>query len=242
MKVAIQAPIPLLEDYCTLTNYQVCKPTLILEDRPYRDFYIYRKEQRDYVVLDCSDTDPRDAVSPRSLLEATKILKPNLVVAPDYDVSSVKTANLTVPFLHTYGRDIRGMGISLLGMVQGVTLEQYLFCYRTISRLVDAIGLSRSMEVKIGRANFLKRIKTNKPIHLFGIHGNPEGELESLLDLDRDNLFGISTSLPVRLGFQCRLLDEYLPEPPQLDYHSNFNPFPEFTKDNVEDFIGLAGG
>ena len=133
------------------------------------------------------------------------------------------------------------MGVGILGMVQGAILEQYLFCYKSLIGLVDAIGLPRSMEVGVGRANFLRKAKTKKPIHLFGIHGNPEKELESLLGLYKSNLFGISTSLPVRLGFQCRLLDEYLPEPPQLDYHSAFNPFPEFTLDNVKDFIELAG-
>lgn len=241
MRVAIQAPISLLEDYCTLTGYQVCKPGLILDSRVYRDFFIHRRERKDYIILDCSDTEPRQSISPNLLVEATKILKPNLVVAPDYDVSSVKTVELTVAFLQTFGGDIRSLGVRLLGMVQGVTLEQCLFCYRNFSRLVDAIGLPRNIEVRVGRANLLKRIRTGKPIHIFGIHGNPEVELDSLLDLNRHNLFGVSTSLPVRLGFQCRLLDEYTPEPPRLDYHSSHNPYPDFTKNNIEDFIDLAG-
>lgn len=242
MRVAIQAPISLLEDYCTLTDYQVCKPGLILESRTYRDFYIYRREQRDYIVLDCSDTEPRQSVPSGLLLEATKILKPNLVVAPDYDVSSVKTVELTVAFLQTFGEEVRSLGVKLLGMVQGANLEQCLFCYRNFSRLVDAVGLPRNIEVRIGRAKLLKRIRTGKPIHIFGIHGNPEVELDSLLDLGRNNLFGVSTSLPVRLGLQCRLLDEYTPEPPQLDYHNRRNPYPDFTKNNIEDFLELAGG
>lgn len=242
MRVAIRAPIPLLENYCTLTNYQVCRPSLILESRLYRDFYIYRREQRDYVVLDSSDSEPRKAVSSKLLLEATRLLRPNLVVAPDYDISSVKTVGLTVDFVRAYGKEIRNLGVGILGMVQGAVAEQYLSCYKSFYRLVDAIGLPRSIEVNTGRASFLKKLKTSKPIHIFGIHGNPETELDNLLDLDRDTLFGISTSLPVRLGFQCRLLSEPLPEPPQLDYYSSHDPYPEFTKNNIEDFLDLAGG
>ncbi len=242
MRVAIQAPIPLLEDYCTITNYQVCKPDLILESKLYRDFYIHRKEQRDYVVLDCSGSEPRKSVSGKVLLEAVMALKPNLVVAPDYDVSFVKTVELTLSFIRTHGKDIRDLGVGILGMVQGATLEQCLSCYKDICRLVDAVGLPRSIEVQVGRASFLKRLRTHKPIHIFGIHGDPERELEDLLDLDRRYLFGVSTSLPVRLGLQCRLLDEYTPEPPQLDYLSNHNPYPEFTRDNIKDFLDLAGG
>ena len=102
MRVAIQAPIPLLEDYCVLTNYQVCIPSLILEDKTYRDFYIHRRHQGDYVVLDCSGSEPRESVFLPDLLEATKLLKPNLVVAPDYDVSVTKTLGLSVPFISNY--------------------------------------------------------------------------------------------------------------------------------------------
>ena len=53
---------------------------------------------------------------------------------------------------------------------------------------------------------------------------------------------GWTTGLPVRLGFLCRLLDEYRPEPPPLDWSTTHNPFPDFTKKNIEEFIYLAEG
>ena len=121
-------------------------------------------------------------------------------------------------------------------------MDQCLSCYGSISRKVDAIGLPRSLEVAVGRAKFLKRIKTKKPIHIFGIHSNPAEELDAILDLDKDTVIGVSSDLPIRLGIRCRLLDELRPEPPQLDFYSNYNPFPDFTRKNIEDFISLAEG
>ncbi len=242
MKVAISAPISLLKDYCSLTDYHLCKPSPILYHKEYMEFYKDRKALGDLVVLDSSDTLPRENLAPSVLFELARTLEPTLVVAPDWDMNYVRTANQTVSFLKTYGERLRHSGIGILGMVQGATMEQCLDCYKSFYQQVDAIGLPRSVEVAVGRVKFLKRIRTKKPIHIFGIHSNPEEELDHILDLDRDSITGVSSDLPVRLGLICRLLDELRPEPPLLDFYSGHNPFPDFTKKNIEDFIDLAGG
>ena len=238
MRVAIQAPIPLLEEYCTLTNYQVCKALLILDNPIYREFYTQRKALGDYTVLDCSISNPREAVSSDSLMEAVRVLRPNLVVVPDYDVNYLRTVDSSVHFLRIYSKELKQLGVDSLGMVQGATLKQYRLCYSNLFGLVEAIGLPRTMEVKVGRARFLREIQTTKPVHIFGLQNSPEKELDSLLDLE--NVFGIVSSLPFRLGLQCRLLEEYRPEPPELDYLSTRNPYPEFTRDNIKDLIAQA--
>lgn len=242
MKVAISAPIPLLEEYCAFTSYHLCKPSLVLHSRKYLDFYKGRKALGDLVILDSSDTLPRENVAPSVLFELALTLEPTLVVAPDWDMNSVKTAQQTDSFLKTYKERLRASKIGILGMVQGATMEQCLTCYRSFYKLVDAIGLPRSVEAAVGRVKFLKRIRTKKPIHIFDIQSNPEEELDSLLDLGRGNIVGVSSDLPIRLGLACRLLDELRPEPPLLDFYSNYNPFPDFTRKNIEDFLALAEG
>ncbi len=242
MKVAISAPIPLLKEYCTLTNYQICKPSLVIHSSEYLDFYRHRKAKGDLVILDSSDVLPRETILPSILFEVALTLGPTLVIAPDWDMNSTRTASQTGYFLKSYSERLRKIGIGILGMVQGATMDQCLSCYKSFYKQVDAIGLPRSVEVAVGRVKFLKRIKTKKPIYIFGIHSDPEEELDDILDLDRENVIGVSSDLPIRLGLMCRLLDELRPEPPSLDFNSNYNPFPDFTKKNIEDFISLAEG
>jgi len=242
MKVAIPAPIPLLKEYCNLTSYHICNPGLVLESREYLDFYRGRKELGDFVILDSTDSMPRENVASATLFELARTLEPNLVVAPDWDMNFVRTASQTVHFLKKYREKLKESKVGILGMVQGATMDQCLSCYKSFYKQVDAIGLPRSVEIAVGRVKFLKRVKTKKPIHIFGIHSNPEEELDGILDLERDNVVGVSSDLPIRLGLLCRLLDEMRPEPPLLDFYSNYNPFPDFTKKNIEDFISLAEG
>lgn len=242
MRVAISAPIPLLKEYCGFTSYHLCNPKLVLESKEYLDFYKGRKALGDLVILDSSNTLPRETIAPSMLFELALTLEPTLLVAPDWDMNSLRTISLTVGFLKKYQITLRASGIGVLGMVQGATIEQCLSCYKSFYRQVDAIGLPRSVEAAVGRVKFLKRIKTKKPIHIFGIHSNPEEEMDSIIDLGRDNVIGISSDLPIRLGIMCRLLDELRPEPPSLDFYSSYNPFPDFTKKNIEDFISLAEG
>ena len=242
MRVAIPAPIPLLEDYCALTDYHLVKPTIVLESQKYLDFYRGRQTLGDFLVLDSTDSEPREFISPSTLFEIAVILRPDLVVAPDWDMNSTRTENQTISFLKKYKEELAGFKVGILGMVQGATMEQCLSCYKSFSRGVDAIGLPRSMEAAVGRVKFLKKVRTKKSIHIFGIHSNPEEELDHILDLDRDSITGVTSDLPGRLGLICRLLDELRPEPPLLDFYSGHNPFPDFTKKNIEDFIDLAGG
>jgi len=242
MKVAVPAPVSLLKEYGTLTNYHICNPSLVLESKEYLDFYRDRKKLGDFVILDSTDSMPRENLTPATLFELARTLEPNLVVAPDWDMNFVRTASQTVSFLRKYREELEKSGVGILGMVQGATMDQCLSCYKSFYKQVDAIGLPRSVEIAVGRVKFLKRIKTKKPIHIFGIHSNPEEELDAILDLNRSNIIGVSSDLPIRLGLRCRLLDELRPEPPLLDFYSNYNPFPDFTKKNIEDFIDLAGG
>ena len=242
MEAAVQAPIPLLEEYSTLSPYHVCRADLVLSSSTYANFYSGKRKLGDYVVLDSSDSEPRKSIKEASLLEAIELVRPSLIVAPDLDLNASKTIRLTRDFLEAYRKKLRVLDIEVLGMLQGVGPEQCLYCYRNIYRWVDAIGLPRSLEVGTGRAKLLSRIRSSKPIHIFGVHSNPEEEIETLLDLDGYNLSGISTDLPFRLGLICKFLDEARPEPPALDYFSGSDPYPEVTRANIKDFIEMAGG
>jgi len=242
MKVAIPTPTPLLREYGTLSNYHICNPELILESEEYLNFYRDRKRLGDFLILDSTGSMPRENITSSALFELARTLEPNLVVAPDWDMNFVRTVKETANFLRKYKEDLKKSGIGVLGMVQGATMEQCLTCYGSFYRQVDAIGLPRSMEASVGRVEFLRRVRTKKPIHIFGIHSNPEEELDALVGLGRDNIVGVSSDLPIRLGLLCRLLDEIRPEPPPLDFNSNYNPFPDFTKRNIFDFISLAEG
>ncbi len=244
MNTSILAPIPLLEAYCTLTTYHICYAKWILESEPYRAFFLERKTRGHSVILDGPIQSPREAYSVGNLLEAAEILKPDLVVAPDWELNGGRTSDRILEFCSLYKSRLSSLNIGILGMLHGASPEIALTCLSRIQKSVVAIGLPRSLETVISRADFLRQIPKEFPIHIFGIHSSPSDEIDNLLRPEEEgyNIVGISTDLPVRLGFQCRLLDEYRPEPSQLDWESSSDPYPEFTLDNVEDLILQARG
>jgi len=237
MKAGIIAPVPLLEVYC-ITDYHLVKPRLVLENQNYRNFYLDRIKRGHTVILDSSEIVPRKSVFPEYLLEALKILNPPWFIAPDRDMSGPRTVKLTTEFLSKYGKQIKSQGVSIIGVIQGHSLEQAIFCYKALNKQVDAFALPKSLEEAIGRAVFLKTVKVKtKPIHILGFNSDPEKEIEDLLELRMPNLVGILCDLPVRLGLQCHFLDEWKPDPPPLDMLSDYNPFQKFTLKNIEEFI-----
>jgi len=242
MKAGIIAPISLLDYYSGFTNYHVCNPKLLIESQDYLNFYLGRKALGNFLIVDCSITEPREPINSTDLITALTLLKPNLVVLPNSDMNTERTLSLTSGFLNLYKRSLDQLDVGFIGMVQGATMKQCIFCSKVLSKMVDSLGLPRSMESSVDRTKFLKEVQIDLPIHIFGIHSSPEVEIDNLLSLEMDNIVGISSDLPVRLGFLCRLLDEYRPEPPPLNWFTTHNPFPDFTKKNVEEFIYLAEG
>lgn len=241
MKASISSPIPLLKSYSAFTDYHICKPSLV-SNSEYLGFYLDRKAKGDMVILDCTDSYPRVPIRVERLWDSVELLRPSFVVAPDLDMSSTRTVALALDFLGKYGKKLEKLGIQVLGSIQGADLKQCVYCYKALYKLVDGIVLSRSIEASVGRVNFIKRTRSNKPIHIFEVHKDPENEVDSLLDLERDNIVGFSTDLPVRLGLLCRLLQEYKPEPQPLDMFSDYNPFPDWTFKNVEEWIMMVEG
>jgi len=243
MKAGIIAPVSFLDSYSGFTDYHVCNPKLLLDSKDYLNFYLGRKALGNFLIVDSSISEPREPINSIDLIKAVELLKPNLVVVPNSDMNTKRTLDLTARFLETYRSKLVSIGVAPLGMIQGANLDQCLDCYRSLSKVIGYLGIPRSIESSVGRTKLLKKIKTvKKPIHIFGIHADPEVEIEDLLSLEMDNIIGITSDLPVRLGLLCRLLDEYRPEPPPLDLTTTYNPFPDFTRKNVEEFIYLAEG
>jgi len=187
---------------------------------------------------------PREAYPADKLLDAAEMLRPNLVVAPDWELNDNRTAERILSFCRVYQPRLKRMKVGILGMLHGISLKRTLENFTKVRKSIVAVGLSRSLETSIGRPNLAAALPKSLPIHIFGIHGDPSKEVDRLLKIEDAgrNIIGISTDLPVRLGFQCRLLDEYRPEPPQLDWESPHDPYPKFTLDNVEELILQARG
>lgn len=242
MRVGIIAPIPLLHSYSTFTDYHICNPELLLSSQDYLDFYKSKVDKGDYVIIDSSFSYPRRPHKDLVIREALEKLRPSAVIAPDWDMNAGRTVQSTLEFLRTQKSFLDSLDIEVIGVIQGASLDQYKYTYNQLYPSVGALGLPRSIESSVGRPALLQELEVILPVHILGIHTSAEDEVDNLLDLELSNLVGLSCDIAVRLGFACRLLDEVKPEPPLLDMESNYNPFPDFTFKNVEEFILLGEG
>jgi hypothetical protein len=219
MKLGLIAPIQFLDKYC-ITKTQYCLPSLLVESSAYREFYSKRKARGDTVILDCrKDTWKRQPEEIFIVKNALEILNPDILVLPSYMYNLDKTLEIYEEWKSYFKQ------YPLCSVVEGTDLREIKDCIRKYKGMNYAY-----------------------PAHLINII--KEASLPpSLLILDNrrclEESYGLGsilvTSLPVRLGLQGRLLCDYLPSPPYLDYHREKEDFPMITKRNVEEAIIFYG-
>ena len=113
MKLALECPTGILSDIQPLADFDWVLAHLVLEDPEYADFY--RKSTR-YKVLDNSVNELLQSLSLDELEEAANIVKPNLVVAPDYLGDHIQTRAALNEAIRIFGMD------RVFPVVQGATM------------------------------------------------------------------------------------------------------------------------
>ena len=232
MKVALVAPVKYLNEYCLLTDFQICYADIYKKSESYRKFYLSRREKGDTIVLDYSAKLPRSVPNEIQYLCVINKLCPDYVVLPDVDFSLEKTVSLAKRYL-----DKIDSSIQLIANLQGQNADQVYECYKSVREYSNVIGLPSTLE-KISERHILMRdfgITKDKCIFL-EIYKNPRLETSVL-----PNIMGICTSYPVRLGLDLRNLSEHYPTPPPLDFYSDSNPMPELVLENIYDFLEYCG-
>lgn len=212
MKVGIIAPIKFLE-YC-VTDIQYCLPSLLIKSKEYRDFYLGKKEEGNFLVMDCRQVGWKRVPEDFSIVEeALSMLKPSIIIAPSY-MFNAEASN------EVYGKFVEKFDS---------WSKRIIRCLEGASESDIKVDKSERIAVPSHMYRFLSKFPETNPIIYIDNHLNLE-ELEG-----REGI--LVTSLPIRLGLKGRLLVDYKPTPESLTFYETRNKYPEIVERNVLDTI-----
>ena len=202
-RVAIICPTKALDIFSTdthlvLSQYYKAIPA-------YREFYLKRRaSSQDFIMLDNGAAELKASVEGLSVLDIACELKPNVVVAPDIIYRKEATLLGTKAFLDAHYKELKSLGIKIMGVPQGDNIPEWLECYREFNKdsRISWLGISMFYTPKFGkRVEILKAIKATvkKPCHLLGLWNNPYDLLEERC---YDFVKSVDTAKPVEFAME----------------------------------------
>lgn len=188
-------------------------------DKPEDYQGIYGQVRRDYpdsfIIMDNSIVELGKAMEIKDLLAAAKVLTPDCIVIPDVMGDYVGTVEKAIEFCRDYYEESGKSGIddqplSLMGVLQGETIEQALECLSAFYALpcVDYIGIPRMItKLQGSRMPLLQRMlkaqdgvmKSFKGFHLLGFS---DDVLDDVACARMSFIQGIDSAVPVRAGIK----------------------------------------
>ena len=214
MRLGIIAPINLLKQ-CCFTTVQYCIPSLIMDNRPYREFYYKRLEMGDTIIMDCRKIGWKREPEDFELVEkAINYIPPSILIAPSYMYDKRRTERPQKEFI-----------------------DRFHWLADKIYKCIECTS-DKEVECTNGEPNVAL------PAHVYRyIDGIDFGTRTIYIDhhLKLEELDGrdgiLVTSLPVRLGLQGRLMSDYRPAPPALTFYEEDNPYSEILDSNIEETL-----
>lgn len=180
-RVAVISPVSLLEKYST--DFHLVLTQYYLKSKPYRDFYLKRREVGDFIILDNGAAELRTAVDGLDMVGIAEELRPDIVVAPDVIYNKKETVSKTEAFLREYGFSLRDLGVKVMAVPQGADRGAWYDCYLRFNAdsRIDWLGISMFYTPTFNeRLEALRLIAptVQKPCHLLGVWDNPYDLLE----------------------------------------------------------------
>jgi hypothetical protein len=216
MEIGFITPVAMTEYSVTKIHY--CLPSFILSSESYRDFFKSKRE--DTVIMDIRqpgwNRKPEDL---DTFYKALEVFTPSLIILPSYAFSKKKTLDL----LPKYLKDLPLT--NLVACLEGTTFEEV----KAYAEGVKALGVTRFAV----------------PSHLYRLYRGKglkngifiDNHLTVMELVSRDGI--LVTSLPVRLGLQGRLLQDFTPSPPSLTFTETEDVYPMVIKRNIEDTLKI---
>ncbi|KKM25220.1 hypothetical protein LCGC14_1597200 [marine sediment metagenome] len=242
MKVAILAPINLLEEYSALSTYHLTLAHLY-DNEEYREFYRARYSQGDWIILDNGANEDVD-ITDKELAHIAKGAGVNEVVAPDHPRDGEESTERTLRFIATYGKELKEHNIRIMGCPQGISLRHWLHNFRLIAPHVDTIGISKKVDEFFDRVALTRLVANMYPnIHLLGADKIP-GWIGAYQYMP--SIRGVDTQKPFAAGL-CGtelLFDTHKSSIPSINLGGKYRISTEqdrMIKDNITRYRGWAG-
>lgn len=262
MRAAIITPIPLLEKYAVRSNFHLVLAHLVLSSREYTEFYRWRSREGDYLLLDNGVAETGVPRPIEEIVHAAKLVEADEIILPDalFDMDrTLLNAGEAVMWL-----DCRGItAYRVMAVPQGRTLPDWLRCYQELLSLgsVESIGVSKFVadivparegrpggrEAVVDVLDLLGLVDPNREYHLLGVRSDP---LEVLRCSQRYRwLRSVDSCIAVMSGQQglrfpdpLRGAEPYKRPESEFDFHSDSDPYPDITDENVRLYLGWAQG
>lgn len=194
MKIAHEAPLSLMPLIRELTDYDYAlvhlfdDPKVSLSTRlRYRNFFEVSLEMGREVILDNSLFELKESFDARVFCDIIKDLRPTHYVIPDAWHNAEKTVKNLRYWINNFQQDVPSECKSI-GVIQGRTYQEFLWCYRRVAPYVDMVAITFSYpfykelsgmidlnyQRMVGRQNLLNSLvkedifRPEQPIHLLG--------------------------------------------------------------------------
>ena len=180
MKIFHEAPISIFEDVQKITDGDYALVHLLDSNPAYAEKFMHARFKGREIILDNSAFELGESFDPKKFVEWIDILEPDYYVIPDKLRDAVATVNMLTDFVKTYNIDPKYKSI---GVVQGRTYEECVWCYTQMVDVVDKIAFNISyapnhvsdVERYQIRPRYLTLmledgiIRKDKPHHLLGV-------------------------------------------------------------------------
>lgn len=222
MDVGFISPIGMLDKY-SLGEVQYCLPSLFLASKKYKDFYLGEKAKKNEVILDCKRLGWKRTPEQFDVIQEVIFeLQPDYVIAPSWMFNIEKTLSIFQEFM-----DEIVLGHSHeIACLEGTNIKEVLELEKKLRGNSFAIP-----------SHIYNTVLTSKEMDWTKEYIFIENHRSC------DELFGkkgiLLTSLPLRLGLEGRLLSNYLPAPPSLDFHAEKDPYPMIINSNIKEALKI---
>ena len=252
MKTALISPTAFLSEVQPFSDYHLCLTHKVIFDHKYQEFYRERSKAGDFIILDNSAAERRGRSVPlKDVVLAAVLIKPKVVVLPDYLFDSDRTLDelenaLRSPQLRFLRRVMPD--IKLCAVVQGVDPDDWLECFHVLNdprNGIDHLGIPKITGQVFGnRLTALERIKrrVKKPCHLFGVWW--KATLDDVAkEAQYDFVVGVDTPKPVRLAVAGLGLDRWSEVPRGKDFlEKRYDGIDlDLLRRNCEGFVKICG-
>jgi hypothetical protein len=216
MKIAHEAPVSILNKVDEVTDYSYCLVHLLDENEEYKEHFLKTVRKCREVILDNSIFELGTAFNGDVYLNHIEKLNPTWYIIPDVLEDSQQTVKNVFEWVR------HKLPQKSIGVVQGKSVEEIIWCYQEIEPLVDKVAISFDYSYFIdeemngvlptkyhhymfGRDALINQllnvheiINTEKPHHLLGC------SLPQEFSLYRDYKWidSVDTSNPVVAGIQ----------------------------------------
>ena len=204
MKLALECPTELLEFVQPFADFDWILVDRYLSDEQYAQWY---RESDNVKFVDNSVTEKGEPCSIEDLMQVFQDCNAHYMISPDWigdyhrTIEAYKECSEKVP---------KG---SLIGVLQGATPAEALQCLETYTGKVVSVPYRVGGSVKgdsnalmaLRRSLVVSHIPDEKAIHLLGFTALSE----FFWYVNRPNVFGIDTDVPVRAGLVSADIDDF---------------------------------